>query len=170
MQRRREWDFPAWLRQTQVSCSNRNIFQTSQAMRCWITFPPTPAPVPGCVFSVTNCNPRPISFPWELIGFAMVAPFHRGIVSDGAAISLTPTDRYDNVHWLYCQVTEGQHSTHTHTHTHTHTICVHHRICTVPLCSFSSLLVWRGPQCSLNASGHRLCLLVFKYFNNTFLL
>ncbi len=125
---------------------------------------PTSASVPGYVFSVTNCNPRPISFPWELIGFAMVAPFSLRLVSEGAAISLTPTDRYDNVHWLYCRVTAGQHNTHTHH------MCSLPSLHTVPLCSFSALLVWRGPQRSLSASGQRLCLLIFKYFNITFLL
>ena len=50
--------------------------------------------------------------------------------------------------------------------THTHTICVHHCLCTGPLCSFSALLVWRGPQYSLGASGQSLCLLIFKYYSH----
>lgn len=74
----------------------------------------TPYPC-ACTWSCLLCNTRePASHfislraDWICDGRA----FSPRLVSDGAAISLTPTDRYDNVHWLYCQVTEGQNNTH----------------------------------------------------------
>lgn len=46
--------FPATFRQMQVSCSNRNIFQTSLGREMLDHLPPrrhpTPAAVPGCMF------------------------------------------------------------------------------------------------------------------------
>lgn len=121
--------------------------KTLQATRCKITLALLlHAPVPACGFSVTNCGPFHFPMSW------LDPRWWRCLDSDGAAISLTPTNRYDNVHRLYCRVTEGQHGRPVYRQSLT--------VSRVLPCLEVAVVHARTPQGAYH-------LLIFYYFNNS---